>query len=215
MEFTIQCGTWGSASMHAVCSWLLVLPTSSLPPETNTPGFLCCYMVPEKLVICWPTGCMSTQGILWIPARCSDNIIKMPDLEEGAKDLIYFVIDLILTSFNKCKNYFTTGKSNHNKKHKLVAVVVKSATQSAWVPSFFPQDSLHPPRSILAYLFINCLSMLGIYFFSSALPVLGLISPGVLGSRSWSFGFRCYSEQWLDVLPLCNWTLKIAFSSKV
>lgn len=60
-----------------------------------------------------------------------DNIIKMPGLEEGAKDLIYFIIDLILTSFDKCKNCFTPGQSSHNKKHKLVAVVVKSAIQFA------------------------------------------------------------------------------------
>lgn len=51
-----------------------------------------------------------------------DNIVKMPGLEEEVKELVCFVIDLTLTAVNKCRNYFTTGKSHHNKKHKLVAV---------------------------------------------------------------------------------------------
>lgn len=121
MEIIIQCGTWGS-DVNAHCMLLVVGLSSLFPTPWNQHTWLPLLLNGARQMCRLLTHRMSTQGILWIPARCSDSIVKMPGLEEEVKELIYFVIDLTLTALKKCRNCFITGKSNHNKKHKLVAV---------------------------------------------------------------------------------------------
>lgn len=136
-------------------------------------------LLPETLVICWPIRCVSGQGTprvsvgnLWGSLKVS--IIKTPWSEEGEKEWVYFVIDLLLTSFNKRRN--------------RILQLGSPATAELWINLVFPVFLLSfffpwysTQRVFLFTSLFSLHSVLGLDFFSyQSLAVLCLISPQVL-----------------------------------